>query len=319
MTDAITNSTSVESASAPPSFTIDDAAQLDFEESEDETNGEASQAQTDADEANQGELTPEEDDALTPESEPSGEEATANDDEEEALHTLPGGEQVPLKELKLGYMREKDYRHKTQAIGNRSRELETATKRVADTAGVIAEFLAKQLPEEPPRSLAIQDPTEYTRQKAIFDSGMEQVQAILSLANEPKAVASELSEKQLEEKLSTENAILLDKLPHLKKDAERKKFFESAFKAAEAFGYSPQELQDRTDHRDFMVMHWALKGLEADRARKKAMEKVNNAPVMPAKPIANGKAAQQARKSTDAMKRLERTGSIKDALSIDFD
>lgn len=321
MTDAITNSAPAESASAPPSFTLDDAAHLDFEESqEDETNGETSTAQTDADEANQGDTTTEVDpDAEPGEDEPSGDEATANDDPDDAIHALPSGEQVSLKELKLGYMKEADYRRKSQANGNRARELETATQRVAGTATAIAEFLASQLPEEPPRSLAIQDPVEYTRQKAIFDGGMEQLQAILSLADAPKDVAKGLSDKQLDEKLATENELLLGALPHLKKDEERQKFFASAFKAAEEFGYTPEELQDRTDHRDFMVMHWALKGLEADRARVKAMQKVDNAPVMPAKGKANGKAAQQARKSTDAMKRLENTGSIKDAMSIDFD
>ncbi|OWK26290.1 hypothetical protein AJ87_02905 [Rhizobium yanglingense] len=78
-------------------------------------------------------------------------------------------------------------------------------------------------------------------------------------------------------------------------------------------------MQGFTDHRYFKVMHYAMLGLQAEQAKNKAMTKVANAPPATAKPKPNGAVNPQARKSQDAMKRLSKTGSIKDAMSIDFE
>ena len=59
--------------------------------------------------------------------------------------------------------------------------------------------------------------------------------------------------------------------------------------------------------------------MKAEAARKTVAKKVENVP-----PVVPGKKAQQAgaatvRANKDAMSRLSRTGSINDAMSIDFD
>lgn len=53
---------------------------------------------------------------------------------------MKGGEQVPLSELKLGYMRERDYRYKTQETANKGRALEVMTTRVTNTVKGIASY-----------------------------------------------------------------------------------------------------------------------------------------------------------------------------------
>lgn len=322
MTDATTNSPFVgESDSARPALTFDDAANLDFAEpgeanEEEETEGQSTDATGEATEDEGQETDESADQGDEPNDAENGEEANETQD---TVITLKGGEQVPLDELKLGYMRDRDYRHKTQDLGNKSRNLDAMTTRVTNTVNAVAEFLIQQLPPEPARALAIQNPNEYTRQKAVFDSAMEQVNRLIDMGAEPKKVAEELSAGASEELLSTESALLAEAFPQTKTDEGRTKFFNEAFDTARQLGFSDEEMVGITDHRMFKLAHYARIGLAAELAKGKALTKVNNAPPAAVKAKPNGPANQQARKNQDAMKRLSKTGSIRDAMAIDFD
>lgn len=334
MTTATANTAPAVSDSANESISLDDAASLDFRDPLEEDNkdvwrpGPQGEKEDKSDSLEKGaeSLKPDDDegDEPTAAEEPEANEADKPEeptDPDLASILLKGGEQVSLGELKLGYMREKDYRHKTMAIGNKTKALESSAARVLRTVDTIAGFLAQQLPEEPPRHLAMSDPGEYTRRKAMFDSGMEQVQSILALAADPQAVTGELTREQTEEKLADENAALVEAFPELEKPDMRNKFFADAFKAGEELGFTADEMREFNDHRYFKFAYWAMKGLQAEqakeqaeRAKANALEKVNNAPPLVAKTKPAGKPAG----NRDAMRKLTSTGSLKDALSIDF-
>lgn len=83
-------------------------------------------------------------------------------------------------------------------------------------------------------------------------------------------------------------------------------------------GFTDDEMADVTDHRYFKLAHYARLGMQAEAAKKKALEKVNNAPAAAPARKAQGQNAQQSRKNRDAMEKLTRTGSLKDAMNIDF-
>ncbi|WP_373413705.1 hypothetical protein [Ensifer aridi] len=321
MTDATTNSPFAgESDSARPSLSLDDAANLNFAEPEEANEQEEKEQQSPSETGETSEDGQETDDPADQGHElTEPEEGEETNEAQDTIITLKGGEQVPLEELKLGYLRERDYRHKTQELGNKGRNLESMTTRVANTANAIADFLVQQLPPEPSRALAIQNPNEYTRQKAVYDSAMEQVQRLIDMSAEPKQVAAELKNAATEETLAAENAKLLEAFPHLSKEDAREKFFADAFMAGQDFGFSQDEMQGFTDHRYFKVMHYAMLGLQAEQAKEKALKKVANAPPAAVKAKPNGPVNPTARKNQEAMKRLSKTGSIKDAMSIDFD
>ncbi|MDK1377101.1 MULTISPECIES: hypothetical protein [unclassified Sinorhizobium] len=322
MTDAATNSPFVgESDSGRPALTIDDAANLDFAEST-ETNEQEEEEQQSTNatgEATEDEGQETDDPATEGDESTESEEGEETNEAQEAIITLKGGEQVPLEELKKGYLRESDYRRKTQELGNKRGAIEAMTTRVANTANAIAQFLIEQLPAEPNYSMAIQNPNEYTRQKAVYDAALARVHQIINLGGEPQKVAGELSQATSEETLAAENSKLLEAFPHLSKDEAREKFFADAFKAGEDFGFSTEEMQQFTDHRYFKVIHYAMLGLNAEQAKNKALKKVANAPPAAVKAKPNGAVNPTARKNQEAMKRLAKTGSIKDAMSIDFD
>ncbi|WP_339073033.1 hypothetical protein [Sinorhizobium meliloti] len=194
MTDAATNSPFVgESDSGRPALSFDDAVNLDFAESA-ETNEPEEEEQQSTNATDEAPEDGQETDDPAADGDESNEPGEGDETNEAAdtIITLKGGEQVPLEELKQGYLRESDYRRKTQELGNKGRNLEAMTTRVASTANAIAEFLIQQLPQEPSRALAIQNPNEYTRAKAVYDSALEQVQRLIDMSAEPKNVAGEL-------------------------------------------------------------------------------------------------------------------------------
>lgn len=245
--------------------------------------------------------------------EEDGPDAGGLDDE---LVTLKGGEQVPVKELKLGYMRERDYRLKTQEVANRSRSLEEMTGRVANTAHVIATFLAAQVPDAPSPQLAASDPAAYTRQRAFHEAAMQRLNQIVQLGGTPRQVAGHLNAEQQQALLAEENAKLVAAFPETGTAEGRERFFESAFVTGRELGFSDEEMQGFSDHRYLKVIHYARLGLAAERARRTAMEKVSNAP--PSIPKVRQQAGAQAGRSRAAMDRLTKTGSLKDAMAIDF-
>lgn len=258
--------------------------------------------------------------------ETDGEQDGAGDEEQsdetkldETVVTLKGGEQVPIKELKLGYLRQRDYSVKTQELGNKGRELQGMSDRVGNTAKAIAEFLISQMPQEPSPALAMQNPDEYTRQKVMFETAAQRVNQILEMANVPKQVAGNLSKEQHDVLLKEESAKLAEVFPQTADPAKREAFFNEAFSTARELGYSDEEMRGVTDHRLFALAHYARLGMQAEGARKKAMDKVNNAPPPVAKGRAQNQASVQGQKQKAAMARLKKSGSIDDAVGIDWE
>lgn len=286
------------------------------EQGEEGTESETDEASEDGQESDEAEQ----------QEEPDAEESEGDEPEEEGekeepvVVTLKGGEQVPLEELKHGYMRLRDYRLKTQETANKSKSLEEMTTRVTRTVDAIATHLAGMLPEEPQPTLAIQDPSEYTRRKAIYDAAMGQVNAIIRLANEPKEVAGKLTKAQEDELVALNDEKLAEAFPQTRKSlADRKKFFEQTFQTARDLGFTDEELKGQIDHRYFKLAHYARIGLEAEQAKGKALAKVQNAPPAAVKVKQRAAVNADVQKSRDAMKKLSKTGSIQDALRIDFD
>lgn len=254
-----------------------------------------------------------------------GDEPTFPDEDEAAneaedmIVTLKGGEEVPLQELKLGYMRDRDYRHKTQDLANRGRALEGMSSRVAATANAVAEFVAAQIPDEPPEELRIYDPHAYQRHWALHQAGLEQLARVMALGEEPAGVATELQAAANEERLEAENAKLLEAFPQTGHEEGRQAFFADAFETAGELGFSDEEVRDVIDHRLFKLAHYARLGLLAEQSRAKALQKVAAAPATTPRMKARTQAKRELRESREAMQRLARTGSMRDAMAVDFE
>lgn len=322
MTEATANAGLPASDSAQPSITLDDAANIDFSDpgvdNEEVEEEQQSETETDEAEGQESDETPSEEDD-TAEAEDEGAEDAAKPEPEDDVTVTVNGQKLSLSTLKAGYMKERDYRHKTQELGNKRRDLEALSARVNQSVEAIAEFLTKQIPEAPDPQLAMTNPGEYVQKKALHEAAMVQVNAILSKAGDVKDVANTLTTEQRKELIDSENAKLAEAFPVTATQEGRKKFFEKAASAAKELGYSEEEINSTTDHRMFALAHYASIGFAAEQAKAKAAKKVANAPPVAQQRRQQGANASKARANQEAMKRLSKSGSIHDALSIDFD
>ncbi|BEV44773.1 hypothetical protein [Afipia carboxidovorans] len=327
MTEAIANLADAGSASAAPSISLDDAAEIDFfdpsEDNEDTEQAQQSEIETDeateSQEADENPPSEEGDTAEATDEGAEGESADANPEPLDDVTVTVNGEKLALSELKAGYMKEKDYRHKTTEVATQRKNLEALSARVTNSVDAIAQFLVSSLPQAPDPSLALTDPGAFVQQKAMHDAAMGQINAIVAQANEAKEVVNTLTAEQRKELLAEENAKLATAFPMTATQEGRQKFFKAAADAARELGFSQDEITKITDHRMFALAHFAQIGMRAEQAKAKAAKKVENKPPVAPPKRQHGANATQARQNKDAMKRLARTGSIDDALAIDFD
>ena len=242
-------------------------------------------------------------------------EQAAPDDNAEV--DLPDGTKQTLGELKNGYLRQSDYTRKAQDVANIRRTTEAEAQRIAKVADAFVNHVANMLPPEPPPALAQADPAQYTRQKAAFDAAVAQVQSLVEIGGQAQETASMVSQEDHQRLLSDENSSLAAMFPETAKPESRKAFFDTVSEAATSLGYSPEELSRVTDHRLIALAFWAKRGMDGEKAKEQARAKVKDAP--PTAPRKPGQSASKAGQSRKAMQRARSTGSLDDALNVDFD
>lgn len=317
-------------------LSLDDAANLDWTDPGEDTGPEDDDQQSDdetveTDDETDGQETDEtpadDDDADEDgqsDDEPDDEDDTDDDEplaaiKDDAVIKLPNGESVTFGEAKSGYLRQADYSRKTQELGNQRRDLEALATNVSQAVDAIAGHLQKTLPPEPDPQLAITNPNEYTRKKALHDHAMSQIAKVLETAKPAKEAVNNLTQQQHDERKHAELTKLAQDFPQIRTQDGFKTFFDTTSEVAKQLGYSDEEIGNATDHRLFKLAHFARLGMQAEAAKAKAKDKVKNSPpVAPAK-RQKGQNAGKVRKNAEAMRRLSKTGSIHDAMAIDFD
>lgn len=246
-------------------------------------------------------------------------EAEGQDDEEpeDVTVKLDDGSTVSLDELKKGYFRQNDYTRKTQEVANARKTVEADVQRMQRITEVFVDHISGLVPEAPDASLAYSDPNRYTAMKAQHEAAMGQVQKLIELGETPKEISSGMSDASTKQQLQEANQRLIEMFPEAAGGESRKQFFGNVQAVANEIGFSDEDLGSVSDPRIFALAHWAKKGMDAEKATTKAKAKVAKAP--PATPRKPGQGARKANGNAEAMRKLSRSGSLKDALSIDFD
>lgn len=313
----------VSSDRAVPSDALDSPDALNFWEPEDDqakpedqTQGnETDREPAETPEGQEAENTDQQTDEETDEAKAD----TPAEPEDSVVIAMPGGEKLELKELKSGYMRDRDYRHKTTEIANKRRELETLSTRVTQAVDAVSEILMAQVPPAPDPSLSLTDPLRFIQEKAVHEQAMERINAIVEKANSAKQVTDTLTAEQRTEQVRSEIAKLTDAFPQTKTPEGQKKFFEASVGAMREIGYTDAEINGVTDHRMFRGAYYVALGLKAEAASKRAAQKVVNVPPVTAQRRPAGPNAAKTRANQEALKRLNSSGSIQDAMAVDFD
>lgn len=222
-----------------------------------------------------------------------------------------------LGELEKGNLRQSDYTRKSQEVANVRKTVEADVQRMQRITEVFVDHISGLVPEAPDASLAYSDPNKYTAMKAQHEAAMGQVQKLIELGEAPKEIGAGMSEADKKQQLQEANQRLIEMFPEAAEGEGRKQFFGNVQAVANEIGFSDDDLGSVSDPRIFALAHWAKKGMDAEKARTTAKAKVAKAP--PATPRKPGQGARKPNGNAEAMRKLSRSGSLKDALSIDFD
>lgn len=235
----------------------------------------------------------------------------------EAVVRLADGTKVKVQDLIQGQMRQEDYTRKTQEVATTRNALKQEVQRLEGITQSFIDHLSGLVPAAPDAALAMTNPAAFVQQKAQHEAALAKVQELIAIGEKPKAIGQGLTKQERDQIIAAENGRLAARFPETANPQGREKFFGAVADVAESVGFSLQELSKVSDHRIFALAHYAAMGMKAEKARSVAATKVANVPpVAPKKP---GQGAAVANKNAEAMKRLSRTGNIKDALAIDWD
>lgn len=266
---------------------------------------------------------PEEEEA-TPEAEEEPEEAAEPEADEDVLVTLDGDEKVTLKDLKAGYFRQADYTRKTTELAQERKTVEATKAQLAERTTVVetalqnlSGYLQGLIPPEPPLQLAQTDPGRYQYQRALRESAIAELGQLVSIKGEVDTHKQSVSEADQRAYREAEAQRLVKAMPHLTDPGKRAAFDASVKAAALEFGFTEDEVAATVDHRILRLVHYARIGQKAEVNRNNAARRVVETPkegkakpsTVPARVVQNQRALRQ----------LSKTGSLADAMKIDFD
>lgn len=244
---------------------------------------------------------------------------------ETAKIKLDDGSVVTVAELKKGHLRVADYTRKTTEVAQERKAVEEHKSRVSSLEAALTqqrEFVAslasQYIPQPPDRSLMDHDPLGYMQAKAAYDDQMATLHQLQQQRDEAAQRQQQETVAQQKARLETERTALFEAMPDLKDPKRMEQFksdVESVFLAH--YGFTNDELEG-VDHRMIKVIRDSIKYQKLLAKRSETKAKVEDKPpVMPSGKRRSPEGQQQTERQRN-LDRLNRTGSFKDALKLNF-
>jgi hypothetical protein len=195
--------------------------------------------------------------------------------------------ELPVAELKNGYMREQDYRHKTQSL---AQEREQATKQIQEQFQTVEAFaqdfgalyaLNSQVASLEKAIQSIDknsDPISYfdaVTQYQMLKDQRNGVAQRLQQVNQQRAAMTQQQLTQAKQQMASE---LQKAIPNFSTELVNK-----LDSTAGEYGYTSADLQQITDARFVKVLHDAMQFRQLQAKKPDAVNKVKSAPVKPTK------------------------------------
>lgn len=240
---------------------------------------------------------------------------------------LPDGTVSTVSDLIAGNMKERDYRQKTMELAPQRRALEeqsSAIKASEQQLNVQREYLSKLLesitppPPDPGMAADPSDPVayiEYMRLKEQHDNYAAHAQYIQQQLGLSKQQAEQETAKQKQARADEEWGKLQEKVPALRDQAKLKSLVNDVLSAAQAVGFSPQEINETVpyDHRYSLILQKAAKWDKLQASKPKVGEKVQGRPPVQRSGKQVSRDAKRMQRTNDAVNRLRQTGTVEDA------
>nr|WP_321482330.1 hypothetical protein [uncultured Cohaesibacter sp.] len=284
----------------------------------------------------EGQADPEEDTEETEDGE-GGEEVEEDDQAEDTTEgtfagddvqvKLPDGTVATVAELKNGHLMQSDYTRKVQALAQDRQATQNARTEATQWGGYFQQQATrleqaldnvKALMPDP--SLQSQDPMAYMEGMQRFG---EQLQETLSKSRNIRQRSQQHQAQQVQtqrqeafgrelEALTTKNPTLLDR-------EKQKAYIDEVEGFLKSEGYGNEEILGFIDHRAWQIVHDAMQYRADKEKQSQAKRKVKTVPKVGSNKRAKTAGERKRGRNANAMQRLQKTGSIEDALQVDFD
>ena len=228
-------------------------------------------------------------------------------------------QKLSLKELQLGYLRQKDYTRKTQDLAKQRDELpqtiakqtqelsDSYGKRLSELQNLVLKTAAADLQGVDWNKLATEDAFEYVR----LSNRANQVKELLqTIQTENESLIKRNAEQEQQKKVqawSKSLEILNRDIPNFGPDVVK-----TLIKTGEDWGFDQAEISQWADHRLIKMLH-ALSDKKATDTKKPEVEKKV---ALVTKILKPGSQTPQRSAVDEARRNLRKTGKAEDALPI---
>ncbi|MEG8098812.1 hypothetical protein GY664_00930 [Candidatus Liberibacter brunswickensis] len=197
--------------------------------------------------------------------------------------------------------------------------MQNQAKILANSSKALAQLINHHIPDNPDPVLEKTDSETYHRILNLRKNALDIINHFVETGRNPDNIANELDSEILEKKLETENKKLESIFPQTKDPEQRQCCFKNIFKIGNVLGFQEEEMKNIIDHRLLSLAHYAKIGWQARKTSEDAYHKIKNKPSVK---ITTNKAKNhnlhRIFSQEKAMQKLHQTGSIYDALEIDF-
>lgn len=284
----------------------DDVAEPETNETDEETDEDVTQEAEDDQEA---------DEEAEEQAEPEAFEGS-----DDTVVALADGSKVTLGELKESPMFKADHTRKTQELTQLRKTVEADASQLKTTFENIVDRLAQFAPPDPD-TIPHQSFEQYQAAKAAYNNFVGLFQGVTEAKDAVEGVSSQMQEHDQQAAQQQTQAALAQKFPQISTREGFNKFMGEVSQGASAAGFTNEDLQAAFSMPKGAALielaYWANQGKAAEKAKKAVKAKAQKAP--PAKPVKPGQAGRQANRNREAMQKLSRSGSIADALKVDWD
>lgn len=231
-------------------------------------------------------------------------------------------EKLPVKELKLGYMRQKDYQRKTAEVARQREKVAEESRQAVEQSraqyqqqlqqfqALVLETVAPELSNVDMNKLAQDDPFEYVKRRNRIDNITQTLSKIENAQKELTAKQKSEAESKRQETRARARETLDAEIPGFNDN-----LYQTIINSAEKYGYKKEEVAAWEDPRAIKLLYSAIKGQQSVPVAPSADKKV----VIPPKVIRPGASADQTQARTQqakAMTQLQKSGRIDDAASV---
>ena len=311
----------------PTEEVVEETESLSDEEVTDEAEEEQpiEDSDDDAEEVEESDDEPESDDADDEGDEDYEDDVDDEEDDQEPEQLITVKvdgveEQVTLEDLKRGYSGQKYVQQGMQKAAEAKKEAEQVYASLLQERQNLAQLVnnlqqgALTPPVEPSPDLADSDPIGYVEATAKYNRDLKAYQESMGKVQEQMSAQSAAERQARLAYAAQEAEVMREMIPELRDPQKAEAFTKKISETAQHYGYTPEEMQNITSHRDLLVLRDAMRYRELQSKGDIVREKSKKA----RKPIKAGtkKIPSKDRAIRNKRDKLRQSGSIDDALAL---